>query len=90
LTTTDILSGNFWSHPSQRQIANNNPTVVSKASLLARKWQDIVGKFQGVKQRALELVLELGPSFEEVKERKQKQKSPRKNKIRTRENNRCS
>jgi hypothetical protein len=43
---------------------------VAEASLLTRKWQDKVGNFQGVKQKALELVPELGPSFEEVKEEK--------------------
>jgi hypothetical protein len=39
---------------------------MAKDSLLSRKWQDKVVNFQGVKKRALELVLELGPSFEEV------------------------
>jgi hypothetical protein len=43
---------------------------VADASLLSRKWQDKVGNFQGVRERALELVLELGPSFEEAKEEK--------------------
>jgi hypothetical protein len=33
-----------------------------------------MGNFQGVKQRALELVPELGPSFEEVKEEKSQTK----------------
>jgi hypothetical protein len=37
-----------------------------EASLLTKKWQDKVVNFQGVKKRALELVLELGPSFEEA------------------------
>jgi len=41
-----------------------------EASLITKKWKDKVGNFQGVKQQALELVLELGPSFEEVKEEK--------------------
>jgi len=40
---------------------------IAKASLLAKKWQDKFGNFQRVKERALELVSELGPSFEEVK-----------------------
>jgi hypothetical protein len=43
---------------------------VVEASLLTRKWQDKVGNFQGVKERSLESVLELGPSFEEAKEEK--------------------
>ena len=43
---------------------------VAEASLLTRKWQDKVGNFQGVKEQTLELVLELGPSFEEAKEEK--------------------
>jgi hypothetical protein len=43
---------------------------ISKASLLSRKWQDKVGSFQEVKKWALELVPELGPSFEEVEKEK--------------------
>jgi hypothetical protein len=39
---------------------------VAKASLLARKWYDKFINFQEVRKRALELVPELGPSFEEV------------------------
>jgi len=40
---------------------------VAEASLLTGKWQDKVGKFQGVKEWSLELVPYLGPSFEEEK-----------------------
>jgi hypothetical protein len=43
---------------------------VSEASLLSRKWQDRIGGFQEVKKRALELVPELGPSFEEAEKEK--------------------
>jgi hypothetical protein len=43
---------------------------VAKAPLLTRKWQDKVGNFQGVKEKPLELVPELGPLFEEEKEEK--------------------
>jgi hypothetical protein len=43
---------------------------VAEASLLSRKWQDKFGIFQEVKKWALELVPELGPSFEEVEEEK--------------------
>jgi hypothetical protein len=43
---------------------------LAEASLLTQKWQDKVESFHGVKHRALELVPELGPSFEEVKEEK--------------------
>jgi hypothetical protein len=43
---------------------------LAEASLLTQKWQDKVEIFHGVKHRALELVPELGPSFEEVKEEK--------------------
>jgi hypothetical protein len=50
---------------------------VAEASLLARKWKDKVGNFQGVKQRALELVPKLGPSFEEVKEEKAQTEEPK-------------
>jgi hypothetical protein len=45
---------------------------VAEASLLAKKWRDKIVGFQEVRKRALELVPELGPSFEEVeKERAQ-------------------
>jgi hypothetical protein len=43
---------------------------VVEASLLARKWQDKIGSFQEVNKWALELVPELGPSFEEVEKEK--------------------
>jgi hypothetical protein len=60
-------------------LVSSNPKECSKeatqqffveATLLARKWQQKVGNFQGVKEQSLELVLELGPSFEEEKEEK--------------------
>jgi len=41
---------------------------VFEASLLARKWQDKVDNYQDVRKRALELVPELWPLFEEDKE----------------------
>jgi hypothetical protein len=45
---------------------------VAKASLLFRKWQEKIVGFQEVGKRSLNLVRELGPSFEEVeKEREQ-------------------
>jgi hypothetical protein len=50
---------------------------LAEASLLTQKWQDKVGSFQGVKHRALELVPELGPSFEEVKEEKEQTEEPK-------------
>jgi hypothetical protein len=43
---------------------------IVEASLLSRKWQDKVGSFQEVKKRALELVPEFSPSFEEEEEDK--------------------
>jgi hypothetical protein len=36
--------------------------------LLSKKWQDKVENFQEVRKKSLELVLELGPSFEGAKE----------------------
>jgi len=42
---------------------------MAEASLLARKWQDKDENFQGIRKRALELVPELGRSFEEVEEK---------------------
>jgi hypothetical protein len=41
---------------------------VVEASVLARKWQDKVENFQEVRKKSLELVPELGPSFEGAKE----------------------
>jgi hypothetical protein len=35
----------------------------AEASILAKNWQDKVGNFEGVRERALDLVPELGPSF---------------------------
>jgi hypothetical protein len=53
---------------------------VVEASLLARKWQDKVGNLQGVREWALELVPELGPSFEEAKEEKTQTEEKKKEK----------
>jgi hypothetical protein len=39
---------------------------MAEDSLLTRKWQEKAVNFQGVKKRALKLVPELGPSFEQV------------------------
>jgi hypothetical protein len=50
-------------------IIDDTQQFVVEASLISRKWQDKVDNFQDVRQRALELVLELGPSFEEDKEK---------------------
>jgi hypothetical protein len=41
---------------------------VVEASVLSRKWQDKVENFQEVRKKSLELVPELGPSFEGAKE----------------------
>jgi hypothetical protein len=51
---------------------------VAQASIFARKWQDKIGSFQGVRKRALELVLEFGPSFEEAKEEEAQKKEKKK------------
>jgi hypothetical protein len=48
-----------------------------EASLLAWKWHEKVESFHRVKHRALEMVLELGPLFEEVKEEKVETKDPK-------------
>jgi uncharacterized coiled-coil DUF342 family protein len=49
---------------------NTNATqqFVAEASLLARKWQDKIEHFQEIREKSLELVPELGPSFEGSKE----------------------
>jgi hypothetical protein len=51
---------------------------VVEASLLSRKWQEKIVGFQEVKKRALDLVQELGPSFEEVENEKAQEKDERK------------
>jgi hypothetical protein len=51
---------------------------VVEASLLARKWQDKIVGFQEVRKRALELVPELGPSFEEVEKERVQEEDERK------------
>jgi hypothetical protein len=48
-------------------IKNSTHLFVVEAPLLSRKWQDKVDNFQEVRKRALELVPNLGPSFEEDK-----------------------
>jgi hypothetical protein len=48
-------------------ITDATQQFVVEASLLSRKWQDKVDNFQEVRKRALELVPELGPSFEKEK-----------------------
>jgi hypothetical protein len=54
-----------------------NQHFLAEESLLVQKWKDKFGSFQGVKHKSLELVLELGPSFEEVKEEKSQTKEPK-------------
>jgi hypothetical protein len=51
-------------------ITDATQQFVVEASLLSRKWHDKIGSFQEVRKRALELVLELGPSFEEEEKEK--------------------
>jgi hypothetical protein len=63
---------------AQGMYYRGDPTVVAEASLLARKWQDKVGSFQEVRKWALELVPELGPSFEEEKEEKVQEEEKKK------------
>jgi hypothetical protein len=67
----DTIADSEWnslvvSKPKECIIDANQQFVV-EASLLARKWQDKVEKFQEVRKRSLELVSELGPLFEEAK-----------------------
>jgi hypothetical protein len=45
---------------------------IAEASLLARKWQDKLEHFQEIREKYLELVPELGPSFEGAKEEERK------------------
>jgi hypothetical protein len=54
---------------SKECITNATQLFVVEASILARNWHDKVDNFQEVRKRALELVLELGPLFEEEKEK---------------------
>jgi hypothetical protein len=68
--TTDSEWNSLAASKPKECITDATQQFVVEASLLARKWQDKVGSFQAVKKRALELVTELGPSFEEAKEEK--------------------
>jgi hypothetical protein len=81
MNQVDATSDSEWNFlvVSNTKVDSEETTqeFVAEASLLTRKWQDKVGKFQVVKQKALELVLELGPSFEEVKEEKSQTKDPK-------------
>jgi rubrerythrin len=56
---------------------NATQQFVVEASLLSRKWQDKVDNFQEVRKRSLELIPELGPSFEEEKEETTQDESER-------------
>jgi hypothetical protein len=47
---------------------NATQQFVAEASLLSRKWKDKLEQFQEVREKSLELVPELGPSFEGAKE----------------------
>ena len=51
-------------------IIEETQQFVIEASLLPRKWQDKVGGIDELRKQSLELVPELGPSFEEEKEEK--------------------
>jgi hypothetical protein len=59
-------------------ITDATQQFVAEASLLARKWQDKIGSFQEVRKWALELVPELGPSFEEAEKEKVQAEEERK------------
>jgi hypothetical protein len=72
--TTDSEWNSLVTSKPKGCITDVTQQFVVEASLLSRKWQDKVVNFQGVRKRALELVPELGPSFEEVeKERTQEE-----------------
>jgi hypothetical protein len=68
--TTDSEWNSLVASKPKGCITDATQQFMAEASLLARKWQDKVGSFQEVKKWALELVPELGPSFEEAKEEK--------------------
>jgi hypothetical protein len=68
--TTDSEWNSLVTSNPKGWITEVTQQFVTEASLLARKWQDKVGSFQEVRKWALELVPELGPSFEEEKEEK--------------------
>jgi hypothetical protein len=68
----DAITNSEWnslvaSKPEEFTIDATQQFVV-EASVLARKWQDKVENFQEVRKKSLELVPELGPSFEGDKE----------------------
>jgi hypothetical protein len=68
--TTDSEWNSLVASKPKECITDATQQFIVEASLLARKWQDKVGSFQEVKKQALELVPELGPSFEEAEEEK--------------------
>jgi hypothetical protein len=68
--TTDSEWNSLVASKPKECITDVTQQFIVEASLLARKWQDKVGSFQEVKKWALELVPELGPSFEEAEKEK--------------------
>jgi hypothetical protein len=71
-------------------IIDVNQQFVVEASRIARKWQGKIGAFQEVRKRALELILDLGPSFEEEEKEKAQEKYEIKRRQRRKESNRHS
>jgi hypothetical protein len=72
--TTDSEWNSLVASKPKGCITDTTQQFMAEASLLARKWQDKDDNFQGIRKRALELVPELGPSFEEVEEESAQEK----------------
>jgi hypothetical protein len=70
--TTDFEWNSLVASKPKGCIIYATQQFIVEASLLVRKSQDKFGIFQEVKKKALDLVPELGPSFEEAKEEKEK------------------
>jgi hypothetical protein len=63
----DVIADSEWnslvaSKPKEC-IINATQQFLTEASLISRKWQDKVDKFQDVRKGALELIPDSGPSF---------------------------
>jgi hypothetical protein len=72
--TADSKWNSLVSSKPKGCITYETQQFVAETSLLSRKWKDKIWSFQEVRKRALELVQDLGPSFEEEEKEKAQEK----------------
>jgi hypothetical protein len=72
--TTDSEWNSLVTSKPKGCITDMTQQFMVEASLLSINWQEKVIDFQGVRKRALELVPEFFPSFEEVKKERTQEK----------------